>query len=54
MKKSVVRFPSPSVLRACLFTLACLTFSFVGYASPQPSEADNVYFCLPLDFDAEH
>ena len=51
MKKSVVRFPSPSVLRTCLFALSCLTFSSVGYASPQPSEADNVHFCLPIDFE---
>ena len=51
MKKSVVRFPSPSVLRTCLFALACLTFSSVGYASPQPSEANNVHFCLPIDFE---
>ena len=52
MKKPVVRFPSPSVLCACLFALACLTFSSVGgYASPQPSEADNVHFCRPLDFE---
>ena len=51
MKKSVVRFPSPSVLRTCLFALACLTFSSVGHASPQPSEADNVHFCLPIDFE---
>ena len=44
--------PSSSVLRACLFALVCLTFSSVGgYASPQPSEADNVHFCLPIDFE---
>ena len=51
MQKSVLRFPSPSVLRTCLFALSYLTFSSVGYASPQPSEADNVHFCLPIDFE---
>ena len=45
MKKSVLRFPSLSVLTACLFALLCLTS--ICHASPQPST--DVHFCLPLD-----
>ena len=47
MKKSVLRFPSPSVLSACIFALLCL--SSVGQASLQPS--NDVHFCLPLNLE---
>ena len=48
MKKSVLRFPFPSVLSACIFALLCL--SSVGYASQPPAE-NNVHFCLPLNLE---
>ena len=47
MKKSVLRFPSLSVLFACLFALLC--FTSVGHASPEPS--NDVHFCLPLNLE---
>ena len=46
-KKSVIHFPSPGMLSACIFVLLC--FSSVGYASPQPS--NDVHFCLPLNLE---
>ena len=45
MKKSVLCFPSSSVLSACVFALLCL--SSIGHASSLPST--GVHFCLPLD-----
>ena len=45
MKKPVPRFPSLSVLTACLFALLC--FTSICHASPQPST--NVHFCHVLD-----
>ena len=41
----------PAVLRTGLFALACIIVSSAAYASPQPPEAENVHFCLPLDFE---
>ena len=51
MKPFVFQVRSPSVFRACFFALACLIICTVGYASPQPPEAEIVHFCLPLDFE---
>ncbi len=47
MKKSILRFPSLSVLSACIFALLCL--SSIGQASLQPS--NDVHFCLPLNLE---
>ncbi len=51
MQKSVLRLTSPIRLRACLFALTGFFLSpmFVSHASPQP--ANDVHFCLPLDFE---
>ena len=43
--------PGPGVFRLCLFMLAFMIPPTAGYASPQPPEAENVHFCLPLDFE---
>ena len=42
---------SPGVLRLCLFVLAFMIPSSAGHGSPQPSESENVHFCLPLDLE---
>ena len=48
MKKSVLRFPSPTWLIACIFALLCLPA--IGYAS-QPPAGNNIHFCKVLDFE---
>ena len=42
---------SPFAFYLCISAFICGCFSYVGYASPQPSAENNVHFCLPLNLE---